>query len=70
MGNAFEPTPEQEVLVRFNGYWYPGVVIRTTPKKVGARFWTCNGKRERVKMVPRDYVLPKGSTSERIGRAR
>lgn len=47
---------EQKVQVRFNGHWYPGVVIRTTPKRVEARFWTCNGLKERVKIVPRDYI--------------
>lgn len=48
--------PEQKVQVRFNGHWYPGVVIRTTPKRVEARFWTKGGTRERTKIVPRDYI--------------
>lgn len=47
---------EQKVQVRFNGHWYPGVVIRTTPKRVEARFWTRGGVKERVKIVPRDYI--------------
>lgn len=48
--------PEQKVQVRFNGHWYPGEVMRTTPKRVECRFWTKGGTRERTKIVPRDYV--------------
>lgn len=51
-----ELATNMEVMARFNGHWYPGVVIRTTPKRVEVRFWTRGGQRERVKIVPRDYV--------------
>jgi len=56
MSDVMELKPEQKVQVRFNGHWYPGVVIRTTPKRVEARFWTRGGVKERVKIVPRDYI--------------
>lgn len=56
MSDVMDLKAEQKVQVRFNGHWYPGVVIRTTPKRVEARFWTRGGAKERVKIVPRDYV--------------
>jgi hypothetical protein len=58
--------PKQKVTVRFNGHWYPGVVIRTTPKRVECRFWTRGGERERVKIVPRDYVCAEGEVSGKV----
>lgn len=61
MTDVMELNPGQKVQVRFNGHWYPGVVVRTTPKRVEARFWTRGGERERVKIVPRDYVRPENA---------
>jgi hypothetical protein len=45
-----------EVLARFNGYWYPGVVVGFTPTRVVVKFATRNGTKEYVRKLRRDYV--------------